>query len=209
MVSGQKRSLTVSFLLQLAKIYCLKQSLKIASNQGDTIIKQEHQLNHEITDAEVMVISATGEKLGIMSAVEANRLADEAELDLVKISPNATPAVCKIMDYGKFMFDKAKREKEQKKNQKVVETKEVQLSMTIEMHDMQIKAKNASKFLNSGNKVKVALRMRGRQQAYSAKGIEIVKEFSAMLEEFGSMDKEPKVEGRNVVVIINPKNTKK
>ena len=156
-----------------------------------------------------MVISATGEKLGVMSSIEANRLADEAELDLVKISPNAVPAVCKIMDYGKFMFDKAKREKEQKKNQKIVETKEVQLSMTIENHDMQIKAKNAMKFLSSGNKVKVALRMRGRQQAYSAKGIEIVKAFAEMIAEAGVMDKEPKVEGRNVVVIINPKNTKK
>ena len=156
-----------------------------------------------------MVISNTGEKLGIMSALEANRLADEAELDLVKISPNAQPPVCKIMDYGKFMFDKTKREKEAKKNQKIVELKEVQLSMTIELHDMQIKAKNASKFLTQGNKVKVALRMRGRQQAYSAKGIEIVKEFSQMLEEVGTMDKEPKVEGRNVVVILNPKKSQK
>ena len=181
----------------------------MTSTKGDTIIKQEHQLNHEITDREIMVISATGEKLGVMSAAEANRLADEAELDLVKISPNATPAVCKIMDYGKFMFDKAKREKEAKKNQKIVETKEVQLSMTIELHDMQIKAKNASKFLSQGNKVKVALRMRGRQQAYSAKGIEIVKEFCTMLEEVGAMDKEPKVEGRNVVVILNPKKIQK
>ena len=193
----------------MAKFNVWSKNHEITSNQGDTIIKQEHQLNHEITDAEVMVISQTGEKLGIMSSIEANRLADEAELDLVKISPNANPAVCKIMDYGKFMFDKAKREKEQKKNQKVIETKEVQLSMTIEMHDMQIKAKNASKFLSAGNKVKVALRMRGRQQAYSAKGIEIVKEFCAMLEEVGVMDKEPKVEGRNVVVIVNPKNSKK
>lgn len=156
-----------------------------------------------------MVISATGEKLGIMSAREANKIADEAELDLVKISPNAVPPVCKIMDYGKFMFDKVKREKEQKKNQKIVEVKEVQLSMTIELHDMQIKAKNATKFLTAGNKVKVALRMRGRQQQYSAKGIEIVKQFAAMIEEIGVMDKEPKVEGRNVIVIINPKNNKK
>ena len=193
----------------MAKFNVWSKNHEITSNQGDTIIKQEHQLNHEITDKEVMVISATGEKLGVMSSAEANRLADEAELDLVKISPNAVPAVCKIMDYGKFMFDKAKREKEQKKNQKIIETKEIQLSMTIEMHDMQIKAKNASKFLQSGNKVKVALRMRGRQQAYSAKGIEIVKEFCTLIEEFGSMDKEPKVEGRNVVVIVNPKNTKK
>ena len=156
-----------------------------------------------------MVISATGEKLGIMSAREANKIADEAELDLVKISPNAVPPVCKIMDYGKFMFDKVKREKEQKKNQKIVEVKEVQLSMTIELHDMQIKAKNATKFLTAGNKVTVALRMRGRQQQYSAKGIEIVKQFAAMIEEIGVMDKEPKVEGRNVIVIINPKNNKK
>ena len=156
-----------------------------------------------------MVISATGEKLGIMSAREANKIADEAELDLVKISPNAVPPVCKIMDYGKFMFDKVKRETEQKKNQKIVEVKEVQLSMTIELHDMQIKAKNATKFLTAGNKVKVALRMRGRQQQYSAKGIEIVKQFAAMIEEIGVMDKEPKVEGRNVIVIINPKNNKK
>ena len=184
-------------------------TIKKTSTQGDTIIKQEHQLNHEITDREVMVISATGEKLGIMSAAEANRIADEAELDLVKISPNAQPPVCKIMDYGKFMFDKVKREREQKKNQKIVETKEVQLSMTIELHDMQIKAKNACKFLTAGNKVKVALRMRGRQQAYSAKGIEIVKEFCTMLEEVGAMDKEPKVEGRNVVVIVNPKKLQK
>ena len=113
------------------------------------------------------------------------------------------------MEYGKFMFDKVKREREQKKNQKIVETKEVQLSMTIELHDMQIKAKNASKFLSAGNKVKVALRMRGRQQAYSAKGIEIVKEFCTLLEDVGAMDKEPKVEGRNVVVIVNPKKSQK
>ena len=176
--------------------------------KGDTIIKQEHELNHEITDREVMVISATGEKLGVMSAEKANALADAAELDLVKISPNAVPPVCKIMDYGKYMFDKTKREKEQKKNQKVVEIKEIQLSMTIELHDMQIKAKNAEKFLTQGNKVKVALRMRGRQQAYFEKGIEIVKQFAGLVDSVGAMDKEPKVEGRNVIVLINPKKLK-
>ena len=138
----------------------------------DTTIKQEHQLNGEINDAQVRVIGADGSQLGIMSAKEANHLADEAGLDLVKISPNAVPPVCRIMDYGKFRFDQMKREKEQRKNQKVVELKEVQLSMTIELHDMQVKAKNATKFLQAGNKVKVALRMRGRQQAYFMKGIE-------------------------------------
>ena len=143
-----------------------------------------------------------------MSAEKANQLADQAGLDLVKISPNAVPPVCRIMDYGKFIYDKAKKEKENRKNQKVVEIKEIQLSMTIEQHDIDIKAKNALKFLTAGNKVKVALRMRGRQQAYSAKGIEIVNNFCAALEGAGVKDKEPKVEGRNVVVILNPKNQK-
>ena len=140
-----------------------------------------------------------------MSSIEANRIADQAGLDLVKISPNAVPPVCKIMNYGKFMFDRSKKEKEARKNQKIVELKEVQLSMTIEQHDIDIKAKNAVKFLQSGNKVKVVLRMRGRQQAYSAKGIEIVNNFCAQVEDFANKDKEPKVEGRNVVVILNPK----
>lgn len=143
-----------------------------------------------------------------MSAAEANRLADEANLDLVKISPNAVPPVCRIMDYGKFKFDQMKREKEQRKNQKVVELKEVQLSMTIEFHDMQVKAKNATKFLQAGNKVKVALRMRGRQQAYFAKGIEICNQFYGLLEEFAIKDKEPKVEGRNILMILSPKSAK-
>lgn len=174
------------------------------------IIKQEHQLNGEITDKEVRVIGENGEQLGVMSGAQANALADEAGLDLVKISPNAVPAVCKIMDYGKFMFDKAKKEKEARKNQKqkIVELKEVQLSMTIEQHDIDIKAKNTIKFLQSGNKVRVVLRMRGRQQAYSAKGIEIVNNFCNQVEEFASKEKDPKVEGRNVVVVLSPKTKK-
>ena len=143
-----------------------------------------------------------------MSSTEANRLADEAGLDLVKISPNAVPPVCKIMNYGKFIFDKNKREKEARKNQKVIELKEVQLSMTIEQHDIDIKAKNTIKFLQSGNKVKVVLRMRGRQQAYSAKGIEIVNGFCSQVEEFSTKEKDPKVEGRNVVVVLSPKTKK-
>ena len=174
----------------------------------DKTIKQEHQLNGDIVDREVRVIGADGTQLGVMSSAEANAIADREGLDLVKISPNAVPPVCKIMDYGKFMFDKAKREKEARKNQKVVELKEVQLSMTIEQHDIDIKAKNAIKFLQSGNKVKVALRMRGRQQAYSAKGIEIVNNFCNQVGDYANKDKEPKVEGRNVVVILNPKTQK-
>ena len=177
-------------------------------SREDKTIKQEHQLNGEITDREVRVIGENGEQLGVMSSAEANKIADEAGLDLVKISPNAVPAVCKIMNYGKFIFDKNKREKEARKNQKIIELKEVQLSMTIEQHDIDIKAKNAIKFLQAGNKVKVVLRMRGRQQAYSAKGIEIVNSFCTQVEEFSTKEKDPKVEGRNVVVVLSPKTKK-
>lgn len=173
--------------------------------RNTTISKIETQINDEIRDAQLRVIGPDGSQLGIMSAIEANKIADKHELDLVKISPNANPPVCRIMDYGKFKFDQAKKERELKKNQKIVEIKEIQLSMTIELHDMQTKAKHATKFLQQENKVKVVLRMRGRQQAYSAKGIEIVNTFFSMLAEFGDKEKEPKVEGRNVVLMINPK----
>ena len=143
-----------------------------------------------------------------MSAAEANRLADLANLDLVKISPNANPPVCKIMDYGKFKFDQMKREKEQRKNQKIVELKEVQLSMTIDVHDMLVKAKNATKFLQAGNKVKVSLRMRGRQQAYWAHGVEICNKFYEMVNEVAVVEKEAKVEGRNILMFLAPKQAK-
>lgn len=170
-----------------------------------TIKNPETQINEDITDPELRVLGPDGAQLGIMSAAEANRIADEMGYDLVKISPNAKPPVCRIMDYSKFKFDQAKRLKELKKNQKVIEVKEIQLSMTIELHDMETKAKHANRFLTAGNKVKVVLRMRGRQQAYAAKGIEIVNSFAEMLSEVGEKEKEPKVEGRNIVVIVQPK----
>ena len=167
-------------------------------------IKREHQINDDIRDPEVRLVGVNGEQLGIVSSAKANMIAEEQGYDLVKISPNAVPPVCKIMDYGKFVFDKAKREKEQRKNQKVTELKEVQLSMTIELHDMQVKAKHAIRFLQSGNKVKVALWMRGRQQAYWEKGIEICNSFFEMLAEAGIKEKEAKVEGRNIIMIVAP-----
>jgi len=157
----------------------------------------------------VRLIGVHGEQVGIVSSTEANRLAEEAELDLVKISPNANPPVCRIMDYGKYKFDQAKREREQRKKQKVIELKEIQLSMTIDQRDLEIKAKSAEKFLTQGNKVKVVLKMRGRQQAYSARGIEIVKSFYEIVKNLGVCEKEPKVEGRNVVVVIAPNAVKK
>ena len=118
---------------------------------------------------------------------------------------SANPPVCKIMDYGKYKFDSIKREKVARKNQKVVELKEVQLSMTIDTHDLEVKAKNGKRFLEDGNKVKVVLRMRGRQQAYSQNAIKVVKNYYSMLEEIGSIDKEPEIVGKNIILIISPK----
>ena len=173
------------------------------------IKQQETQINDSIRDAEIRAIGANGEQLGIMTPREANAIAEKEGLDLVKISPSAVPPVCKIMDYGKYLFDKTKREKEQRKNQKIVELKEVQLSMTIEQHDIDIKAKNAAKFLSNGDKVKVSIRMSGRQQAYFERGIETENKFAESLEELATIEKPAKVEGRNIIMILAPKNAKK
>lgn len=172
-------------------------------------VKQETQINYDIRDNEVRVVGANGEQLGIMSAKAANEIAEKEGLDLVKISPSAVPPVCKIMDYGKYLFDKAKREKEQRKNQKIVELKEVQLSMTIEQHDIDIKAKNAIKFLQNGDKVKVSIRMSGRQQAYADRGVETENKFAESLEEYATIEKPAKVEGRHIIMILAPKQPKK
>ena len=172
-------------------------------------VKQDTQINLAIRDPEVRVIGTNGEQLGIMSSREANDLAEKAGLDLVKISPSAVPPVCKIMDYGKYLFDKTKREKEQRKNQKIVELKEVQLSMTIEQHDIDIKAKHATKFLLNGDKVKVSIRMSGRQQAYADRGVETENKFAESLAEISTIEKPAKVEGRHIIMILAPKNAKK
>ena len=169
-----------------------------------TTIKEQHQINEEIRDREVRVISAEGEQLGIMSAAEALALADEAGLDLVKISPNAVPPVCKIMNYGKFKFEQAKREKENRKNQKVIEIKEIYLSMTIDVGDLNVKAKKTLEMLDDGNKVKVSIRMRGRQMAHASMGIDVMRRFFDMLGGKAVMEKEPKTEGRNITMVLAP-----
>ena len=169
-----------------------------------TTIKDQHQINEEIRDREVRVISDSGEQLGIMSAAEALRIAEDAELDLVKISPNAVPPVCKIMNYGKFKFEQAKKEKENRKNQKVVELKEIYLSMTIDVGDLNVKAKKTVEMLEDGNKVKVSIRMRGRQMAHASMGVDVMKRFFDMLGGKAVMDKAPKTEGRNILMILSP-----
>ena len=169
-----------------------------------TTIKDQHQINENIRDRELRVISANGEQLGIMSAAEALRIAEEENLDLVKISPNAVPPVCKIMNYGKFKFEQAKREKENRKNQKIVELKEIYLSMTIDVGDLNVKAKKTMEMLGDGNKVKVSIRMRGRQQAHASMGVDVMRRFFDMLGGKAVMDKEPKTEGRNILMILSP-----
>ncbi len=132
------------------------------------------------------------------------KLAEEKELDLVLMAGGAKPPVCRLLDYGKFKYDSLKKEKEMKKAQKIVETKEVRLSMTIEEHDKAYRIANAQKFLQAGDKVKITLRMKGREQAYANKAKELVKEFVSRLAEFGTVDKEPEHVGRNIMIVVNP-----
>lgn len=143
-----------------------------------------------------------------MSSREALSIAEEQDLDLVLISPNAEPPVCKVMDYGKFKFDQAKKLKEQRKAQKIVEIKEVQLSMTIDTHDVEVKAKAAKKFLGNGDKVKVSIRMRGRQQARPEIGVNIMNSFVEMMEGICTVEKAPEIMGRNIFMILAPAKTK-
>ena len=146
--------------------------------------------------------------LGVMSARQALELADQAELDLVKISPNAVPPVCKIMDYGKFNFELLKRQKEAKKNQKTGEVKEIWLSMTIDVGDLNVKAKQTLKFLGEGNKVKVSIRMRGRQNAHADLGVAVMQKFAEMLGSAAVIEKKPLTENRNIIMIVAPASTK-
>ena len=169
-----------------------------------TIAKLDHQLNEEIRDKEIRLIGADGAQLGILSAAEANAMAEEQGLDLVKISPNAVPPVCKIMDYSKFCYDQKKREKDARKNQKVVEIKEIRMSPSIDTNDFNTKVKAALKFLGDGNRVKVSVRFRGREMAHQALGQEIMDRFAEACAEYGTVDKKPVLEGRQAIMFIAP-----
>ena len=173
-----------------------------------TIGKLEHQINEEIRDKELRVIGADGDQLGIMTSAAALALAEEKELDLVKIAPNATPPVCKIMDYGKFRFEQLKKEKEAKKNQKVVEVKEIRMSPSIDTNDFNTKVKNAMKFLKDGNRVKVTVRFRGREMAHTSLGTDLLKKFGSDCAELATVAKDAKLEGRNMSMFLSPKNSK-
>ena len=168
----------------------------------------ELMINEQIRDREVRVVGQNGEQLGIMSASEAMKMAREAELDLVKIAPTAKPPVCKIMDYGKFRFEQAKREKEARKNQRVVEIKEIRMSPSIDVNDFNVKLRNAQKFLADGNRCKITVRFRGREMAHTNIGQDLLLKFAEECGEIAVMDKSPKLEGRHMSIFLSPKPAK-
>ena len=172
------------------------------------IATANYQINEEIRDKEVRVIGADGAQLGIMSSAAALEIAEGKDLDLVKIAPGSNPPVCKIMDYGKFRFEQLKKEKEAKKNQKVVEIKEIRMSPSIDTNDFNTKVKSAVKFLNDGNRVKVTVRFRGREMAHTSLGQELLKKFGADCSEIATIAKDAKLEGRNMSMFLSPKNSK-
>ena len=172
------------------------------------ISNKELLINEEIRDKEVRVIDSDGSQLGILSSKDALKIAIEKNLDLVKIAPQATPPVCRIMDYGKYRFEQTKREKEAKKNQKVMDIKEVRLSLNIDVGDFNTKANHARRFLSDGNKVKVSIRFRGREMAHAENGNGIMDRFAEACSEVGTVEKPAKLEGRSMLMFLVPKTTK-
>ena len=162
-------------------------------------------INEQIRDREVRVIGVDGEQLGVMSSFEARKLAEEAELDLVKISPGAKPPVCKILDYGKFKYEQTRKDKEARKKQKTVEIKEIRLSPNIDKNDLNTKASAARKFLERGDRVKLTLRFRGREMAHMGASVHILTDLASALSDIAVVDKQPKVEGRSMTMFLAEK----
>lgn len=169
-------------------------------------INMDLMINEGIRDREVRVIDQNGEQLGVMMTRKALELAEQAALDLVKIVPNAKPPVCKLMDYDRYRYEQSKREREIRKNQKVVSLKEVQLSATIEENDIQTKAKNALRFLSDGDKVKVSIRFRGRQITHTEIGMRVMQDFVERVKDAAVVERRPLVEGRHMIMILAPKD---
>ena len=165
----------------------------------------EYQINEEIRDREVRLIGSDGEQLGIMSSAAAMDIAAEKDFDLVKIAPGSNPPVCKIMDYGKYRFEQSKREKEARKNQHIVEVKEIRMSPSIGDNDFLTKLKNGQKFLNEGDRLKVTVRFRGREMAHTNIGEVLLRDFADKCSEISNLDKQPKLEGRHMSVFLSPK----
>jgi translation initiation factor IF-3 len=172
--------------------------------------EKEIQVNHEIKAREVRVIDSEGRNLGIMSLKDALRRAQESHLDLVRVASGATPPVCKIMDYGKYKYEQSKREKEARKNQKIINMKEIRMNPNIDEHDFQVRVKNAIRFLKDGNKVKASIKFRGREITHTTLGEKVLKQMADCVKELGVIEKMPQIEGRNMIMIISPRqNTSK
>ena len=172
------------------------------------VIALDLMINEEIRDREVRLIDENGEQLGVMPTQKALELAEERGLDLAKIQPNAKPPVCKLMDYDKYRYEQSKRERENRKNQRVVAIKEVQLSATIEENDVLTKAKMATRFLQDGDKVKVSIRFRGRQITHSEIGMKVMQDFAQRCAEVSSVERRPMMDGRHMIMILAPKAAK-
>ena len=172
------------------------------------ISSMEDQINEEIRDKEVRLINDDGEQLGIVPIQQAQNIAVEKGMDLVKIAPQAKPPVCKIMDYGKFRFEQAKREKEARKNQRVVEIKEIRLTPNIDVGDLNTKVKNACRFLRDGDKVKVSVRFRGREVTHASLGQDLLHRFAELCAECSTVEKQPKLEGRQMLMFLAPAKDK-
>lgn len=166
---------------------------------------KELAINEQIRAKEVRLIDALGEQLGIMSIQDADAQAEEQHLDLVLISPNANPPVCRLMDYGKYRYETLKKQKEQRKNQKNSETREIRLSPRIDDHDLETKSKKILEILESGDKVKVSVRFRGRELGHTEQGREVLERIFSFVQEVGQMDQKPKMEGRSMVMLVEPK----
>lgn len=195
--SKAKKGLCVSYGNFCVRLLFFWRCLPIAN-------AKEMLINEQIDAKEIRVIGADGEQLGIMSTEQALRMAYNDGLDLVMMTGNSTPPVCKIMNFGKFRFEREKKEKEAKKKQQTVELKEIQLSYRIENHDFETKLKHAHKFLSGGNKVRVVLRFKGREMAHQALGAEIMEKFRVACEELGTVDKKPTLDGRILSMVISP-----
>ena len=172
------------------------------------IVSTTYQINEDIKDSEVRLIDEDGTQLGIMASAEAFKIAVEKELDIVKIAPGSSPPVCKIMDYGKYRFEQAKREKEARRHQHIVEVKEIRMSPSIGINDFNVKLKNGQKFLKEGDRLKVTMRFRGREMAHTNIGEDLLMKFADQCSEIATMDKNPKLEGRHMAMFLSPKSAK-
>ena len=176
--------------------------LSIAKPNGNQMI------NDDIKFEKVRLIDADGQMVGVVDLATAKKAAEDADLDLVCISPNPENPVCKVMDYGKFLFEQGKREKEARKKQKETETKEIGIKLTTDVHDIEVKQKAVIKFLKNGDRVKINIRFRGREMAYQQRGFGVMEKFAEGIAEYGQIDKQPKIEGRNMVMYLVPKKSK-